>query len=82
MSPVYAEIDDFPPTLFLTGTRDLLLSDTVRMHRLLRSANVDTQLHVYYGQAHGDYISGLVTEVPESDDAIREISQFFAEHLK
>ncbi|MGR5061949.1 alpha/beta hydrolase [Photobacterium sp. DNB22_13_2] len=82
LSPVYAEIDDFPPTLFLTGTRDLLLSDTVRMHRLLRSADVDTQLHVYDGQSHADYMSGLIAGVPESDDAIKEISQFFAEYLK
>ncbi|MGF1736796.1 alpha/beta hydrolase [Photobacterium satsumensis] len=82
LSPVYAEIKDFPPTLFLSGTRDVLLSDTVRMHRLLRSADVETQLHVYDGQSHGDYMNGLVAEVPESDDAIREIGLFFNTHLK
>ncbi|PKA44302.1 hypothetical protein CWR43_08450 [Rhizobium sullae] len=29
-----------------TGTRDLLLSDTVRMHRALRRAGVTAELHV------------------------------------
>lgn len=82
LSPIYAEIEDFPPTLFLTGTRDLLLSDTVRMHRLLRSADVEAQLHVYDGQSHGDYMTGLVADVLESKDAIREIGLFFGKHLK
>ncbi|PSU34620.1 alpha/beta hydrolase [Photobacterium lutimaris] len=82
LSPIYAEIEDFPPTLFLTGTRDLLLSDTVRMHRLLRSADVETLLHVYDGQSHADYMAGLLADVPESDDAIREIGLFFNKHLK
>ncbi|GAB3527256.1 alpha/beta hydrolase [Photobacterium alginatilyticum] len=81
ISPVYADIEDFPPTVFLTGTRDLLLSDTVRMHRLLRSADVETALHVYDGQSHGDYMSGLLADIPESDDAIKEIGQFFDTHL-
>ncbi|MFO6425414.1 alpha/beta hydrolase [Motilimonas sp. KMU-193] len=81
ISPVYAKVNTFPPTLFLSGTRDLLLSDTVRMHRLLRSVNVVTDLHIYDGQSHGDYMYGLVTELPESDDAIKEIRDFFNKHL-
>lgn len=63
ISPIYADIKSFPPTIFISGTRDLLLSDTVRMHRLLRSANVDTDLHIYDGQSHGDYLNGILVEV-------------------
>ncbi|MGF1716523.1 alpha/beta hydrolase [Photobacterium chitinilyticum] len=81
ISPVYADIESFPPTIFLTGTRDLLLSDTVRMHRLLRGADVETALHVYDGQSHGDYMLGLLADIPESEDAIKEIGQFFDIHL-
>ena len=33
--------------ILLTGTRDLLLSDNVRMHRALRRAGVDAELHVW-----------------------------------
>ncbi|WP_076415944.1 alpha/beta hydrolase [Shewanella sp. UCD-KL12] len=82
LSPVNADIDKFPPTVLISGTRDLLLSDTVRMHRLLRAADVDAQLHIYDGQSHGDYMLGMVTPFPESDDAIRELNAFFNLHLK
>ncbi|WP_299805021.1 alpha/beta hydrolase [uncultured Shewanella sp.] len=81
ISPIYAKIESFPPTMFISGTRDLLLSDTVRMHRLLRSANVEAELHIYDGQSHGDYINGIVTELPESEDALREIGLFFDKHI-
>ncbi|MEZ9592959.1 esterase, partial [Vibrio breoganii] len=43
ISPVYAEIESFPPTILISGTRDLLLSDTVRMHRVLRAADVESE---------------------------------------
>lgn len=81
ISPIYAEIDEFPPTIFMSGTRDLLLSDTVRMHRLLRSADVETDLHIYDGQSHGDYINGLLFDMPESDDALNELRNFFNTHI-
>ena len=32
LSPVYGDMTGFPPTLLTTGTRDLLLSNTVRVH--------------------------------------------------
>ena len=82
LSPVNAQIDSFPPTVLISGTRDLLLSDTVRMHRVLRAANVDAHLHVYDGQSHGDYIYGIVESFPESDDAINELNRFFDQHMK
>lgn len=81
ISPIYAEIDTFPPTVFISGTRDLLLSDTVRMHRHLRAADVEAELHIYDGQSHGDYMNSIVTNLPESDDAIKEISNFFNKHI-
>lgn len=81
ISPIYAEIEEFPPTIFISGTRDLLLSDTVRMHRHLRSADVDTDLHIYDGQSHGDYMSSLLFDMPESDDALNELRKFFDQHI-
>lgn len=81
ISPIYAEIDTFPPTVFISGTRDLLLSDTVRMHRLLRSADVEADLHIYDGQSHGDYMNGIATDLPESDDALKELGNFFNKHI-
>ena len=82
LSPIYGNLEDFPPTILISGTRDLLLSDTVRMHRALRSNGIVADLHVYDGQAHGDYIQRFPKEVPESEDALRELFEFFDRHLK
>ena len=35
ISPLYGDFKGFPPTYLVTGTRDLFLSDTVRVHRKL-----------------------------------------------
>ena len=82
LSPVNGDLKGFPPTILIYGTRDLLLSDTVRMHRALRKAGVDAQLHVYEGQSHGDYMRGALQPFPESLDAQAEIFRFFDKHLK
>jgi acetyl esterase/lipase len=36
LSPVYGDLSGFPPTILTSGTRDLFLSNTVRVHRKLR----------------------------------------------
>ncbi|HBE92383.1 MAG TPA: alpha/beta hydrolase [Gammaproteobacteria bacterium] len=82
VSPVNADVTGFPPTILFSGTRDLLLSDTVRMHRSLRAAGVPADLHIYDAQTHGDYLQGLTQFLPESDDALLELQDFFDEHLK
>ena len=82
LSPINGDLDGFPPTILISGTRDLLLSDTVRMHRALRAAGVQANLHVYDGQAHADYLQNLTGSVPESEDAQRELYAFFDDHLK
>ena len=41
LSPVYGDMTGFPPTILTSGTRDLLLSNTVRVHRKLRQAGVE-----------------------------------------
>jgi acetyl esterase/lipase len=82
VSPVRGEVKGFPPTILISGTRDLLLSDTVRMHRVLRKADVEADLHIYEGQSHADYFSGVLVDAPESRDAEKEIFGFFDKHLK
>ena len=82
VSPIHGDFQGFPPTILISGTRDLLLSDTVLMHRALRSAGVKADLHVYEGQSHGDYMRNLSGPLPESGDAQLEIMRFFDEHLE
>tara|TARA_B110000116_G_C16367180_1_gene372473 strand:- start:152 stop:436 length:285 start_codon:yes stop_codon:yes gene_type:complete len=77
LSPVYRDMSGFPPTILTTGTRDLLLSDTVRVHRNLRRAGVVADLHVYEAQSYASYVRG----VPESREAFEEMARFFDTHL-
>ena len=79
LSPVYGDMHGFPPTLLTTGTRDLLLSNTVRVHRTLRQAGVEADLHVYEGQSHAHYMRS--STAPETREAFEEIARFFDKHL-
>lgn len=79
LSPVYGDMHGFPPTILTTGTRDLLLSNTVRVHRKLRQAGVEAELHVYEGQSHAQYMRD--GNAPETKEAFEEIAGFFRKHL-
>jgi monoterpene epsilon-lactone hydrolase len=80
LSPFYGDFSGFPPTILTSGTRDLLLSNTVRAHRKLRQAGVEASLHVYEGQAHAQYLFN--DAAPETTEAFEEIAAFFDAHLK
>jgi monoterpene epsilon-lactone hydrolase len=79
ISPVYGDMKGFPPTILTSGTRDLLLSNTVRVHRKLRQAGVEAALQVYEGMAHAHYIRD--DTAPETKEVFEEISGFFDQHL-
>ncbi|HXJ54941.1 MAG TPA: alpha/beta hydrolase [Burkholderiales bacterium] len=79
LSPVYGDMRGFPPAILTTGTRDLLLSSTVRVHRKLRQAGVEAVLQVYEGQSHAHYYRDV--NAPETREAFGEIAQFFDRHL-
>jgi epsilon-lactone hydrolase len=79
LSPVYGDMRGFPPAILTTGTRDLLLSNTVRVHRKLRQAGVDAALQVFEGQSHAHYLRDA--NAPETREAFEEIARFFDKHL-
>jgi monoterpene epsilon-lactone hydrolase len=79
LSPVYGDMHGFPPTILTSGTRDLLLSNTVRVHRKLRQAGVEAVLQVFEGQAHAQYYRDVTA--PETKEAFEEIALFFDKHL-
>jgi acetyl esterase/lipase len=79
LSPVYGDFTGFPPTILTTGTRDLLLSNTVRVHRKLREAGVEAFLQVGEGQSHAQYIRD--DTAPETRAVFEEIAHFFDTHL-
>ena len=76
VSPIYADFGPgFPPALLSSGTRDLLLSCTVRLHRALREAGVEADLHVFDAMWHG------AARMPDMQDLQREVQVFLREHL-
>jgi acetyl esterase/lipase len=77
LSPIYGDMHGFPPTILTTGTRDLLLSSTVRVHRKLRQAGVVAELQVFEAQSHAQYNR----DTPEGKEAFEEIAKFFDRHL-
>ena len=78
LSPLFGDLAGFPPTFLQAGTRDLFLSNTVRMHRRLRAAGVDAALHVFEGMPHG----GFGGDAPEDTELSEEIGAFVAAVLR
>jgi acetyl esterase/lipase len=59
LSPLFGDFTKgFPSSILTTGTRDFLLSDTVRLHRKLREADVPAQLHVWEAALPALCVSG------------------------
>jgi acetyl esterase/lipase len=71
LSPLFGDLAGFPPTILTTGTRDLFLSNTVRMHRKLRAAGVQADLHVTEAGPHTGFPGG-----PEGAEIDLEIRGF------
>ena len=79
LSPIYGDVHDFPPTILTSGTRDLYLSNTVRMHRKLRAAGVEAILQMWEGQSHAQYMRDITA--PETKEYHDEVARFFDLHL-
>lgn len=78
LSPVLADLHGMPPTLFITSTRDLLLSGTSTMHRAFLRAGVDAQLVVFEGLPHAFWNDQRLPETKEADEMM---ATFFSKHL-
>jgi epsilon-lactone hydrolase len=78
LSPLYADLHGMPPTLFLSSTRDMMLSGTTILHRAFLRSGDEAQLVVFESLNHGFwYEAGL----PESREADEMIAHFFDAHL-
>jgi acetyl esterase/lipase len=84
VNPVNADFKrGFPPSLLISGTRDLLLSGTVRLHRKLRDAGVHAELELWDGMWHGFNADSTASlETPEAAQASRVIADFFRRRLR
>lgn len=73
LSPLFGDVTGFPPTILTTGTRDLYLSNTVRMHRKLRAAGVPAELHLTEAGPHTGFPGS-----PEGEEIDKEVRRFVA----
>lgn len=78
LSPIYAGLKGFPPTLFITSGRDLLLSGTTILHRAFLRAGVDAQLVVFEALPHAFWNN---PDLPESKEAHQIMARFFDKEL-
>ena len=73
ISPLFGDFSKgFPPTLVTAGTRDLFLSNAVRLHRALRKAGIEAELHILEAAAHGAFGGGS----PEEAELDRDVRRF------
>lgn len=77
LSPIHADLRGMPPTLFLTSTRDMLLSGTVMLHQAFLDAGVDARLEVFEGLPHAFWLDA---SIPESRAANERMARFLDGH--
>lgn len=78
VSPINGNFSKLPPAILTSGTRDLLLSDTVRTHRKLRQAGVEARLQLFEAQSHAQFLTPFA---PETEEAFGEIAGFLGQHM-
>lgn len=80
VSPVYADFSKgYPPLLLQVGTREIVLSDSVRLYQAVKLAGGSAQLDVYEGMPH--VFQGYLNDTPEQTAAFDEMRRFFGAHL-
>ena len=79
VSPVYADLHDFPPLLIQVGNNEVLLSDSVRLAERARQAGVDTTLEIWDGLWH--VFQAYAPFLPEAQQAIKRVGGFINQHL-
>ncbi len=74
ISPLFADLKGFPPTLIQVGTNEILLDDSTRLAQKMHKAGVDVTLDVYENMMHvWQFFGGLM---PEANSAIETIGNF------
>jgi len=73
LSPLFADLHGWPPSLLMTSTRDLLLSDTAIFHRALLRAGDESQLVVFEALPHAFWYH---FQLPETREALDLMAKF------
>jgi len=79
ISPLYGDYTDFPPLMIQVGTRERLMSDSIRLAQVARDAGTDVTLEVWDGMWH---VWQDMPGLPEAEQACDNIAAFFTKHLQ
>jgi acetyl esterase/lipase len=71
-------LSHFPPTIFITGSRDFAMSRAAYSHRRLLLAGVESDLLIYDGLGHGFMTNA---SLPETREAQQIAVRFYDRHL-
>ena len=79
ISPINGSFDGtFPPFLITTGTRDLLLSQAVRLAQKLRESGTAVDLQVWEGLWH---VFEWYEDLPEARQSVQRIATHMTQHM-
>ena len=77
LSPLFGELNGFPPTLIQAGTNELLLSDSVRLRDRLVQAGVPCKLEVWTDLWHVFQMFPM----KKANEAMESVGRFLLETL-
>ena len=78
LSPINADLHGLAPALFVTSTRDALLSSTTNLHRAWLRAGIDARLVVFDALWHAFWYN---SQLPESIEANHLMADFLLKQL-
>jgi acetyl esterase/lipase len=80
VSPVYGDFEQgFPPTLIQGGTKEIFLSNFVRLYQALDQSGQTVKLDIYEGMPH--VFVPTLPESAESRTAIAKVRDWVSEHM-
>jgi acetyl esterase/lipase len=74
LSPLFADLHGMPPSLLVTSTRDILLSDTTTLQRAMLRAGDDVRLVVFEALPHAFWYH---FQLPETTEVLELMAKFF-----
>src|SRR5882724_13203477 len=78
LSPLFADLKEWPPSLSVTSTRDILLSGTTMFHRALLAAGDDADLVVFEALPHAFWYH---FDLPETTECLNIMAKYFDREL-
>ncbi|MYM89327.1 alpha/beta hydrolase fold domain-containing protein [Rugamonas sp. FT82W] len=80
ISPMFADMHDFPPLLIHVGSDEVLLDDALEIDRKVRAAGGESHLEVWPEMPHVWHIQ--TASLPQAHDALQRAGEFLIMHLE